>query len=357
MSSLEKKTSQQTISISPALKRRIEEYVMINQEKHPNDKRFRSVSAFYTSVMEKTIDCFDKGKTLDDFESFVDSYVKGFLENISFNGLIPYYENAIRPNRYISLTMENNPFFFFTLRRFWTSQMDVNDITSIKTFFSRVRNYILSNNLSKEFKLDLFTGKGGKHMTAVFEHVGLYQNLCFENHKFSAAIFGLLGVKITDFLYSSKENYCRFDLEVTDLFYQKELAKRERIKIIEHNLSYFVNYFRMIQDKDYYLWMKISEDKRAIISFINEETKQEWVNLIESEIEKFGDKDDYHLNMLRIFERFHWIEIESDTDLIFHIKLSKMKYQNEIEFMFNILSKHSSITEANGEFYLKKKEF
>ena len=90
-----RKTSQQTISISANLKRRIEEYVTINHENYPNDKRFRSVSSFYTSVMEKTMDCFDKGKTLDDFESFVDSDVKGFLENLSFNGLIPYYENEI----------------------------------------------------------------------------------------------------------------------------------------------------------------------------------------------------------------------------------------------------------------------
>ncbi|MHA2281031.1 MAG: hypothetical protein ACXAC5_09275 [Promethearchaeota archaeon] len=56
MSSTKKKTAQQTISTSPELKKRIEKYVMINQEKFPDDKRFRSISSFYNSVMEKTLD-------------------------------------------------------------------------------------------------------------------------------------------------------------------------------------------------------------------------------------------------------------------------------------------------------------
>ncbi|MHA1986725.1 MAG: hypothetical protein ACW98D_08810 [Promethearchaeota archaeon] len=356
MSSTKKKSTQQTISISPELKERIENYVMINQEKFPDDKRFRSISSFYTNVMEQVLECFEKGKTLDDFDSFVDGEVKDFFEKISFNGLIPYYESAVRPNRYTNPTLEKNPFFFFTLRRFWTSQMDPNDITSIKTFFNRVRNYILANNISKEFRLDLFTGKGKKDLTAVFEHTGIYKELSFENYKFSSAIFGLLGVKITNLLYSREENYCRFDLKVTDLFYRKELAKRERIKLIEHNVSYLINYFKIVEDKDYYLWMKIAEDKNAIISFINEGTKQEWVNLIESEIEKFGDKEDYNLNMLRLFESLHWIEIENDKDLIFHIRLSKIRHQNEREFLLSTLSKYSSIEKANGNHYLKKRE-
>ncbi len=356
MSSIKKKTSQQTISISHELKGRIEEYVMVNHEKHPNDKRFRSISAFYTSIMEKSLDCFDKGKTLDDFESFVDSEMKDFFEKVSFSALIPYYEPSVRPNRYSNPTIEKNPFFFYTLRRLWTSQMDVHDIKSIKNFFNRMRNYILSNNISKEFKLDLFTGKGSENLTGVFEYTGLYKELSFENIKLSAAVFGLLGVKITNLMYSRKNNYCRFSVKTTDLTYRKELAKRERIKVIEHNLSYLINYKRIIEDKDYYLWMKIAEDKNAIISFINEKTKQEWVNLIESEIEKFGEKDDYHLNMLRLFESFHWIEIENEKELVFQIRLSKMKYQNEIEFLLNSLSKHSSVTEANGKHYLKKKE-
>ncbi len=75
-----KKITQQTISISPALKDRIEQYVIENHKKYPNDNGFKNISAFYNYVMEKTMDCFEQGKTIDDFEAFVDSEIKEFFE-------------------------------------------------------------------------------------------------------------------------------------------------------------------------------------------------------------------------------------------------------------------------------------
>ena len=65
--------------------------------------------------------------------------------------------------------------------------------------------------------------------------------MSFENYKYNAALLGLLGSKITDFLYSRKDDYCRFDLKATDLLYRKDLAKKERIKLMNHNVSYFIN--------------------------------------------------------------------------------------------------------------------
>ncbi|UCD01338.1 MAG: hypothetical protein JSV23_10745 [Promethearchaeota archaeon] len=348
-----KKITQQTISISPALKNKIEGYVNEKYKQHPEDKRFKSISAFYNYVLDKTMNILEKGKTLDDFEAFVDTEIKDIFQNISFSALIPYYENAIRTNRYTSPTLERNPFFYFTLRRIYTSRMDPYDITSIKTIFNRVRNYVFSNNLSKEFRLDLFTGKGIKDLSGIFEHAGLYENLCYENYKFSAAFFGLLGTKITNFLYSRKEDYCRFDLKATDLFFIKDLAKKERINLMEHNLSFFINYNRIINDKDYYLWMKLANDKNIIITFNNEETKQEWVKLIESEIEKFGEEEEFHLNFLKFFEKLHWIEIESEKDLIFQIRLLKSKYQSERESLLKILSKKSKVSHINGKYHLE----
>ncbi|MFX0105257.1 MAG: hypothetical protein ACFE75_07185 [Candidatus Hodarchaeota archaeon] len=348
-----KKITQQTISISPALKSKIETYVNENHKKYPEDNRFRSNSAFYNFVMEKTMDILAQGKTLEDLEVFVDTEIKDFFNKISFNALIPYYENAIKANRYTNPTLERNPFFYFTLRRLYMSRLDPYDITTIKTIFNRVRNYVFSNNISKEFRLDLFTGKSSKDLSGIFEHAGLYQNLCYENYKFSAALFGLLGNKITDFLYSPKNNYCRFDLKTTELFFRKDLAKKERIKLMDHNLSYFINYNRIINDEDYYLWMKLAEDKSIIINFNNELTKKEWVKLIENEIEKFGDKEEFYLNFLKFFEKLHWIEIESENDLIFQIRLSESKYQPEREYLLEILSRKSKISHINGKYRLE----
>ena len=349
-----KKVTQQTISISPALKDKIERYVNENYKLAPKDKRYKSISAFYNYVLEKTMDSFEKGKTLNDLEAFVDTEIKDFFQKISFSALIPYYENAIRTNRYTSPTFEKNPFFYLTLRRLYMSQMDPYDTTTIKNIFNRVRNYIFSQNLTKEFSLDLFTGKGRKNLTGIFEYAGFYKNLCFETCKYTVALFGLLGVKLTDFLYSEKEIYYRLDLETTDLFYRKELAKQERIKLMNKNLSYFINYNRIIKDKDYYLWMNMADDKNIIINFNTEEAKKDWVNIIEREIEKFGDKEEYHLNILKLFEKLHWIEIESDTDLLFQVRLSKSKYQHEREYLFEVLSKKSEISQKNGKYTLKK---
>ncbi|MFW9821792.1 MAG: hypothetical protein ACFFE4_02590 [Candidatus Thorarchaeota archaeon] len=355
MSSSKKKTAQQTIAISSKLKGRIEKYVLANHQKYPKDKRFRSVSGFYTSVMEQVLDCFEKGKTLDDFKNFVDGEIKDFFDKISFNGLIPYYEFAIKANRFVEPTLEKNPFFYFTLRKLYN--YDPYDIKSIKYVFDRIRNYILSNNLTKEFRLDIFSGKGTKNLTAVFEQVGLYRNLSFENIKFTVALWGLLGVKVTSCLYSKKDIYFRADLKATDLFYKKELLKRERVKLMGYNLSRVINYTRILEDKDIYLWMKIVNDKNAFISFNNDESKGEWINLIENEISEFGDKEAHLLNLLRFFERLHWIEIENENELLFRIKLAEPKNQDDIDYMVKLLSEKSEIIKIDDNYQLKKKEF
>ncbi|MFX0155163.1 MAG: hypothetical protein ACFE9Q_11605, partial [Candidatus Hodarchaeota archaeon] len=322
-----KKITQQTISISPALKDRIERYIHENNKKNPKDKRFKSISAFYNDVMERALDSFEKGKTLDDFEAFADTEIKGFFDKISFKGVIPYYETALRTNRYTPPFFEKNIFFYLTLRNLYLDRMDPYDISSIKGMFNRIKNYMLSNNLTKEVNLDLFTGKTGKELSGVFEYAGLYKNLTIENCKYNAAIFGLLGVKLTDFLYSDKDNYFRFDLKTTDLFYRTDLAKKERIKLINCNLSYFFNFLKIIDDKDYYFWMKLAEDKNVIINFNTEDIQNEWVNLIKKETDEFGEEEDFHLYMLKFFKKLHWIEIESEKDLIFQIKLSRKKFQ------------------------------
>jgi len=349
-----KKTTQQTISISPALKARIEKYVNDNNKKNPKDNRFKSISAFHNYVLEKTMDCFDNDKTLDDFQSFIDSEIQDFFDKISFKALIPYYENAVKPNRYTDPTFNKLPFLYLTIRRLYFSIMDPYDINSIKNLFNRLRNYLLSNNLTKESNLDLFTGKSKTDFTGIFEFSGIYRNLSFENCKYMAAIFGLIGGKITNCLYLEKDNYCRFDLKATDLFFRKELDnKSERMKLINYNISQLINYMRIINDDDYYLWMKMAEDKNIFISFNNSEARKEWFNLIENELERFGEKEDYTLNMLRFFERLHWVDVESERELKFHIRLSEPKNKDEIQLLKKILSRKSKISQRDEKYYLE----
>jgi hypothetical protein len=349
-----KKTTQQTISISPALKARIEQYVNNNFKKFPKDNRLKSISSFYNYVLEKTMDCFDKGKTLDDFETFVDSEISNFFDKITFKAIIPYYEAALKTNRFTDPTFDKLPLFFLTIRRLYFSIMDPYDIESIKEFFDRLRNWLLTNNLTKDSNLDLFTGKSKTDLTGIFEFSGFYRNLSFENCKYTAAIFGLLGVNISNCLYSEKENYCRFDLETTELFYQKELVRSERIKLMNNNVYQLINYSRIIlDDEDYFLWMKMANDENNFISFNNPLTRKEWIDLIGKEIEEFSEKEEFNLHVLRFFEKLHWVDIESEEELIFRIRLSKSKHPDEHQFLMNTLSKKSKVLQNNGKYYLE----
>jgi hypothetical protein len=348
-----KKISQQTISISPALRHKIEEYVNEQHEKNSQDKRFKSISAFYNYVMKKTLECFDKGKNLDDFENYVDSEFKNFFEKISFKGTIPYYEEAIKTYKYTNPSLKKIPYFFLTIKRFYMKLMESRDIASIQNTVSRIKNYLVSNNVTKEFKIDLFTGKSRTDLTGVAEYAGYYKNLSYDTCKYTSAFFGILGIRVNNIVYSEKDGYYRFDLKATDLFYRDELVKSERIKLMNENISHFINYCRIINDKDYYLWMKMAEDKNAIICFNNQKTQNEWMNLLEDEIVKYSEKEDHLLNTLKFFEKLHWIEIESEEELSFQIRLSISKYPQESKYLQDILSRKSHIYNESGKYRLQ----
>lgn len=352
--STKKRSTQQTISITPELKKRVDNYVKDNQKKNPNDKRFKSVSALYNYVMDTVLDSFDKGKTLEDLDHLADSEFKNFFEKLSFNAVIPYYEEAIKTNRYSNPTLEKVTFFFLTIRKFYMSRMDPTETSSIQNLINRIKNYLVSNNLTKEFKIDLFTGKSKTDLTATFEFVGIYRNLGYETCKYTTAFFGLLGILVTDCVYSFKDTYYRFDLKATDLFYKMDLAKSERVKLMNYNISYFLNYSKIINDKDYYLWMKMAEDKDIIVIFNNEEIQREWMRLIEYDISKYSDKEDHAAHILKFFEKIHWIELISDKDLSFQIKLSETKNKRERDYFFEILTKYSDLSKLDENYYLAK---
>ena len=95
------KTSQTTISTSPALKDWISRYVNVQHKKNPNDTRFKSVSAFYNFVMEAVLSILEKGKSLEDFKRLVDGEVMSFYDKLTFKAIIPFYESSIELNKYV----------------------------------------------------------------------------------------------------------------------------------------------------------------------------------------------------------------------------------------------------------------
>ena len=106
-----------------------------NKQKKPKDKRFKSISAFYNFVMEKVMDTFDKGKTLDDLESFVDIGTRDFIDKVSFRGIIPFHELIAKANRYKKLDYKQIPGFLYTMRDLFLSGTETNIYERIKKQF------------------------------------------------------------------------------------------------------------------------------------------------------------------------------------------------------------------------------
>jgi len=351
----DKKTSKQTISISPALKEWVERHVNVNHQKHPGDDRFKSISAFYNYVMEKSMESFAKGKSLEDFENFVDGAFIEFQNPFSFSATIPIYEPAIKLNRYTNLDIDNTIKFLLAMRRLaYSSGFDPNDLDTVRNFIDRTKNYFFSNKLTKLYEYEIIENKNNKKpIKFIFEFAGFYHNISFENFKLNIAILSIFGLKLSNLIYSPDENYCKMELKPTYLYFSKEIAKKARLKLIEDNMIYLINYDRITKDKDYYLWMKMAIDKDISISFKNEKVKRKWITLIIGEIRNYGEREDFLLNLLKLFKILHWIDIENEYELSFKITLSKIKNKDEREYLLNFLSEYSQVSEDEGKYYLR----
>ncbi len=352
----EKKTAQQTISISPALKDWIERYVNVNRKNFPKDKRFKSISAFYNYVMEKSMEIFNRGKTLNDFAKFVDQQTENFFEKLTFKAVIPFHEEIVRTHRYNDLSFRHAANFLFAIRKVYLDGIEPYDYNKFQEKFNILRNFYLENKIAKEIRLEISSDGDTKNPKGIFECIGNYRNLFWENCKMNAAVLGIIGVKITKVIYSEKELYCRFNLKATDLIFRKDLARKQRIELVNYNVNLLLNYFEVINDNDdFYLWMKLAEDKGIYIKFNNNKTRNRWIDLIISEIEKHGESDDIILHILKFFQKIHWIEIEDESLFSFKISLSEENDINELNYLLSLLSKYSHIDKIEGKYYLDKK--
>ncbi len=351
-----KKISQQAISISPALKDWIKRHVNVMHEKLPHDVRYKSVSAFYCYVMENVLNILEKGKTLDDFSKVIDSEIDEIYDQFGFKAIVPFHEMVAKMNRYTDIDIFSMLNFILTVRKYYTQNMDPHHLEALKLSLERLKTVWFSNKMLKDAHLEFYTKKDIKYPSIIFEYSAKkgYRNLHFENCKFNAAIIALMGAEIIDFIYSDKDIYARYDLTPTDLFYKKELALKERKKLVDSNLRFMINFNRIINDETYYLWSKMAEDNDAIIHFINNKARERWVDIIENDLKEFGEDGTFLLSLLKYFEHLHWIRIENETDLIFQIRLSKEKNKEDYDFLLNHLSKYANITQENGRFYLEE---
>jgi hypothetical protein len=201
-------------------------------------------------------------------------------------------------------------------------------------------------------RLELFPGKNNEPGTGMLEFLGKYRNLHFENCKFFAAVFGILGVRITDFFYSPEDLYCRIELLETNLLFSDELAKKERLKLLEENIEYIINYERLLDEKDMYLWMKLADDNGAFISFKHKRTFNKWVRNIEINIQKFRVRENLNKKMLVFFQKLHWIKIIDDKGLTFQIEQSIVDSGSQAKWLIKYFQQRAQVSENEGIYSL-----
>ncbi len=162
----------------------------------------------------------------------------------------------------------------------------------------------------------------------------------------------MLGIKITDIIYSPIEYYCRMDLLETDLLFKKELVKKERLKLLKENVDFLINLNRMLDDKDMYLWINLAEDNDLFISIKNEKVFNKLINRVENDLRKFGSGEDFLNKVLKFFHKLHWIKIENLKTLSFQIEQSIEKDPEKRQLLLDYLSQYKNISRIEKTYIL-----
>ena len=347
-----KKTTQQTISISPSLKDWIRRYVSVMNKKNPDDEDYKSISAFYCSVMENVLKIFEQGKSLIDFERFPDSEIHKFYgEEGRFS--LPFLEATVRMSTFTPVDFFFDQQIFFNMANLVSKSIDPHSMDSLKNLFARVINRQIQNNVIKDARWDVFPKKGKKGFDGMVEYSGNYKFLHINNVKFAVALIGLVGLKVTEFHYSGEDKYIRIKFTTDELFFSREEAIKERTELAKKNKDYVINLFRVIEHGSPHLWLRLSKNIHNIISFRNREDFDECLAKVESDLKKYCSKDDDNLYLLRFFEQIHWIRIIDETELSFQFLISEDRYKNERELLLSYLSKNFRIVDKDQIFSLQ----
>ena len=247
-----KKISTQNISISPYLKDWIERYVKDKHEKSKQDKRYKSVSAFYNYVMEAVMKHLEKGKTLDDLNKIIDEEVENFYDQITFKAITPLYNEFVEMNKY-NFDNVNSIFLIMEMfHNFMKNQFKV-DFYDLKHIAERLETFLKTNKLTKSLKFEILDNK------LIVEYVGNQYSHIFHEHIKTVIILGsTIGLKLIDLNYNGDETYSRLIFEPTSLF-NKKGRRKERRDILHENLGLLMNYYNIINSKQKHFWANLSK--------------------------------------------------------------------------------------------------
>lgn len=338
--SKKKKTERLSFTITPALKNDLIEFVEKKRKENPKNVEFKSVSSFCYYMIKDVLEIRKKGLDFKKLKTMPDDKTIDFYDRITFKAVIPLFENAIELNKYNDSNIKV-PTFLFAYWRYLQTILNEDDSNIFRNIFKKLRSFVLSNNLTREARMDEFSEKEGRRV--IIEYIGIYNNLHYNNCKALAALLAILGYKVFNFEYSEKDLYARFDLRATDLLKRRDIARKERMNLLEENMKYMINYEKIINDNDEHLWINLAKFKDIFLNFYTKSTFNNFIEQVIEDINIYSDKEDFLINLLRIFERFHWISIENEKNLSFRILTSPTsqydKLQEQIQTQIDDLKK------------------
>jgi len=328
-----------TISISKTTK----DYFLRYQKKNAslfeneNDDRFKNISTLIDFILKECMEALLSGKSLDDFKHFKsepDKKVKDFYEKITVRVGPEQYNNQIEPHRYFELDT-NFESIFLIFRDFLIREKFYEDFIYMKilSVLNRFKNFLLGNKLTEYF--DTFFDDN----LLVIEYRGTYTNIHYEYSKGICGLMGFLGLELNKFVYHDK--YSRLSFNLTPLVKTKKLKLKEREKLSKENEIKFFDFSKILDDKNYHLWIRLSKNDKSLISFLDINSGKEYIlNIIKnlkdlSRTRKLDEQNFIKRYLLRMFEIFGWITINDWENNLFDINITKKNHYIDFNILIN----------------------
>ncbi|MBD3342494.1 MAG: hypothetical protein GF353_25565 [Candidatus Lokiarchaeota archaeon] len=310
-----KKIASQNISISPYLKDLLKRFVKERHDNDPKDEKFQSVSSFCTFAIETVLKILNKGKSVKDLENFNQTASTSFFQRNMFQAFIPLYEWAIELNRYRYENLITFTEMIDKLIRYILSQ-DKSNLNKLPKMAKKIYKLVGNKTITKQINFDI------KGTQLIAEYEGYRQNIHHEHTKVIITIASFLGLKITKL--DKYQNYTKIWFEIDKNHLKNFGLKPDKSKfteILRSNMSYFLNYYYIVNDDEAHLWIDLSSKDDLYVSFKQKASGSQFVNSIIKEIRKIASNKDLKRSILKLFESLHWITIYDKEELIFEISL------------------------------------
>ncbi|MFX1366872.1 MAG: hypothetical protein ACFFCE_15665 [Promethearchaeota archaeon] len=299
-----KLTARLNMAISPFQRYKLEKIVSSINRNNNRKQRKVNLSEFIREILDFIINNYENGKNLKEIQGIINTAdIKELIRKNSHIQITLTQEDNIKLNRYLPFSKE----LYSLLMRYADFILGGGRLDDDKLigFFKNMNKFMLSNNLTKEFKIDIF----GKEY--IITYAGTHENIHFEQMKGIIALAGILGFELSSFLYSPR--YVKLMMRRTSLMDDHSISLENRRALIDKNLEKILNLHYIVNDLKTHLWIRMSQINDSIISFKDFEKGKKIINNILKELSIYS-KEKFKDDVFKLLDKFSWIELENDFE-------------------------------------------